>query len=104
MPLLIDTKQAADILGISPKILKRLAAAGRVPAIDIGTGSKKYFKFYPDHIKEWVTNYEYQKAAPRISQEKGQKGDLPLHDIHPRKKNKGGQPMGETKGLLGRVG
>lgn len=49
---LIDAKQAARILNISPTKLKRMAHAGEVPAIQIGNR----WKFRASWLDKWLNS------------------------------------------------
>ena len=47
---LIDAEQAAELLSVHPKTVKRLAAEGRIPAMKIG----KLWRFRPSALDSWV--------------------------------------------------
>lgn len=47
---LIDAGMAADLLGVHPKTVKRLAAAGQIPAMRIG----KLWRFRPSALDDWM--------------------------------------------------
>lgn len=49
---LIDAKQAARILNISPTKVKRMAQAGQVPAIQIGNR----WKFRASWLDKWLND------------------------------------------------
>jgi excisionase family DNA binding protein len=47
---LIDAVQAAELLNVHPKTVKRLAAEGRIPAMKIG----KLWRFLPSALDTWM--------------------------------------------------
>ncbi len=57
IPLLLTAEQAAGLLGVSPKTLRRYADAGLAPApiklVPAKTGASRYRR---DEIVEWVRN------------------------------------------------
>jgi excisionase family DNA binding protein len=48
---LLDTQEAAALLGIHPKTLQRLARAGKVPSVRIG----KSWAFRASALDKWLT-------------------------------------------------
>jgi excisionase family DNA binding protein len=61
---LIDAKQAAEILNISPTKLKRMARAGQVPAIQIGNR----WKFRASWLDKWLNSRVPSACHPCSSQ------------------------------------
>jgi excisionase family DNA binding protein len=57
---LIDAKQAAEILDISPTKIKRMAATGEVPAIQIGNR----WKFRASWLDGWLQSRVPSSASP----------------------------------------
>jgi excisionase family DNA binding protein len=65
---LIDAKQAAKLLNISPTKIKRMAQAGQVPAIQIGN----YWKFRASWLESWLNSRVPSAASPVIDQLKSE--------------------------------
>jgi excisionase family DNA binding protein len=61
---LIDAKQAAEILNISPTKIKRMAQAGQVPAIQIGNR----WKFRASWLDAWLNSRVPSACHPCPSQ------------------------------------
>ncbi len=49
---LVDSQEAAKLLGIHPKTLQRMARRGHVPAIRIG----KYWRFRVSELDTWIAS------------------------------------------------
>ena len=47
---LIDSEQAAAIIGIHPKTLQKMARAGQIKAVHVG----KLWRFRASNIEEWI--------------------------------------------------
>ena len=47
---LIDSEQAAAIIGIHPKTLQKMARAGEIKAVHVG----KLWRFRASNIEEWI--------------------------------------------------
>ena len=47
---LIDTEEAAKLLGIHPKTLQQMARGSRIPAIRVG----KFWRFRKSQLDNWV--------------------------------------------------
>ncbi len=65
---LVDSQEAAKLLGIHPKTLQRMARRGDVPAIRIG----KFWRFRVSELDTWITSVvnSTNDCTCRESQEK----------------------------------
>jgi len=63
---LINTNEAAVLLGIHPKTLQHMARNGRVPGIRVG----KYWRFRKSEIDHWLrSDVNYSGYAYRQNEE-----------------------------------
>lgn len=63
---LIDSANAAELLGIHEKTLQRMARDGRVPAIRIG----KFWRFRKTDLNAWVqSEVKYSRYAYRLKED-----------------------------------
>jgi excisionase family DNA binding protein len=49
---LLTSKEAADILGIHPKVLERMAKRREVPALKVG----KFWRYRASALDEWINS------------------------------------------------
>jgi excisionase family DNA binding protein len=54
-PDVLTTIEAADLLRISPEQMARLAGAGRIPAMDLGTGRHRCYRFLRSDLLNFQT-------------------------------------------------
>ena len=63
---LIDSDEAAGLLGIHPKTLQRIARSGQVPAIRVG----KFWRFRKGELNAWLgSGVQYPRYAYRPTEE-----------------------------------
>ncbi len=48
---LLSSKEAAEVLGIHPKVLERMAKRGEVPALKVG----KFWRYRATTLDAWIT-------------------------------------------------
>ena len=58
--LLIDGREAAKLLSISPRKLQQLVAARAIPFIRVG----RLVRFAPESLRQWVRKYQAQPVEP----------------------------------------
>ena len=59
---LIDTKAAAERIGVSVATLKRLVEGGKIAFIDVGTRKRRVHRFSEDHLQSFMKRHEIREA------------------------------------------
>ena len=63
---LIDSEEAAGLLGIHPKTLQQLARQGKVPTVRVG----KFWRFRKTELNSWLgSGVKYPRYAYRPTEE-----------------------------------
>jgi excisionase family DNA binding protein len=57
---LLTSKEAADILGIHPKVLERMAKRGEVPALKVG----KFWRYRGSALDGWIDSRLHSDRQP----------------------------------------
>ena len=60
MEPLLDSQEAAKLLGIRPKVLERWARKGELPALKIG----KYWRYRMEDLEAWVNSRVKSASQP----------------------------------------
>jgi excisionase family DNA binding protein len=61
----LDVKAAAAELSISPDQLKKLIFSGDLPAVDVGIGSRSFWRVARTDLEAWLTK-RHQATARRF--------------------------------------
>jgi excisionase family DNA binding protein len=56
-------QEAADYLGLDEKTITRWARSGYLPGHPLGEGKRKYWRFFEDELREWLTAKNNERMA-----------------------------------------
>lgn len=71
---LLNQEQAAELLGIHPETLRRMAVRGEIPALKVG----RYWKYRASALEAWVSSrLNCSRLSCREKVDFSEKGDLP---------------------------
>lgn len=65
---LVSTERAAELLGVSARTLTRMVADTpdvQAPRVDVGTGSRRVWRWDPTRLLEWATARDEWRNAPK---------------------------------------
>jgi excisionase family DNA binding protein len=70
---LLGQKEAAELLGIHPEMLRRMAVRGEIPALKVG----RYWKYRASALEAWVSSRLNCSGLSCRERSISDKGDLP---------------------------
>jgi excisionase family DNA binding protein len=55
---LLDTKSAAQLLGVSPRTIQAWVSEQRIPHVKLGVGRRSLTRFRPAALRAWIESQE----------------------------------------------
>jgi excisionase family DNA binding protein len=69
---MLTEDQAAAVLQIDRRTLRKLIEHGRLDAIDVGSGKRRHFRIAPKSLTEIGSKPQENQSAPRVTRFKRQ--------------------------------